>query len=35
LAQRHQLSIEAVRQQVTQAEGQLHQQTDLEIDLTQ
>jgi hypothetical protein len=35
LAQRHQLSIEAVRQQVTQAEGQLHQQTELEIDLTQ
>ena len=35
LAQRHQLSIEAVRQKVILAEGQLHQQTDLEGDLTQ
>jgi len=35
LAQRHQLSIQAVRQQVIQAEGQLHQQSDLESDLTQ
>ena len=36
LAQRHQQSIEAVRQQVIQAEGQLHhQQSDLESELTQ
>lgn len=34
LAQRHQLSIEAVRQQVIQAEGQLHQ-NGLEDELTQ
>ena len=33
LAQRHQLSIEAVRQQVIQAQHQQHQQTDLESDL--
>jgi uncharacterized protein (TIGR00299 family) protein len=35
LAQRHQLSIEAVRQQVIQAQHQQHQQTDLEGELTQ
>ena len=35
LAQRHQLSIEAVRQQVIQAQHQQHQQTGLEGDLTQ
>ncbi len=35
LAQRHQLSIEAVRQQVIHAEGQHHQQSDLESELTQ
>jgi uncharacterized protein (TIGR00299 family) protein len=35
LAQRHQLSIEAVRQLVIQAQHQKHQQTDLESELTQ
>ena len=35
LAQRHQLSIEAVRQQVIQTERQLHQQSNLEGELTQ
>ena len=35
LAQRHQLSIEAVRQQVIQAQHQQHQQSDLESELTQ
>ena len=35
LAQRHQLSIEAVRQQVIQAEVQNHQQTGMESELTQ
>jgi hypothetical protein len=35
LAQRHQLSIEAVRQQVIQAQHQQHQQSGLENELTQ